>query len=206
MTSPDSPTLEELRNRKITTLADAIEYLEFTPAEDGTFFYDAGHAIPFEANEFYVRRQLQGVEHALPEIPVGEDDDLTRTYHEYRLYSEAYRVILADILARPGYVALADLPETPHQKYWRALNIETLEEALSELESIQISEGVFAFNGDSDPFPLTEEYCQRRIDDLKANPIPNDDHINFYPYHNHRFWLQSFEIVLAEIRRSKNAS
>lgn len=183
----------------ITSLEEAIAYLEFELTDDNRFTYDAGYPERFEANEYFARRELQALEHFTKTL--GEDEKSQRLAAEYRNYAEALRFILEAILARPGYVPLVERPETHHQRVWRERNIETLDDALGELESIEVSPGVFMFDGDGEPFPITEEYVLRRLDDLNSNLIENDDHINFYPFHNRRFWIQSYEIVLAEIRK-----
>jgi hypothetical protein len=191
--------LESTAPQAISSLEEAIAYLEFELTEDNRFTYDAGHTERFEANEYFARRELQALEHFAKTL--GDDEESQRLAVEYQTYSEALGFILEAILARPGYIPLAERPETHHQRHWRERNIENLDEALGELESIEVSPGTFMFNGDGEPFPISEEYVLRRLADLNSNPIDNDDHINFYPFHNRRFWIQSYEIVLAEIRK-----
>lgn len=191
--------MESTAPQTISSLEEAIAYLEFEVTEDNRFTYDAGHTERFEANEYFARRELQALEHFTKTL--GDDEESQRLAVEYRRYSEALGFILEAILARPGYVPLAERPETHHQRVWRERNIETLDDALGELESIELRPGTFLFDGEGEPFYLTEEYVLRRLADLKENPIENDDHVNFYPFHNQRFWIQSYEIVLAEIRK-----
>lgn len=191
--------MESTAPQAINSLEEAIAYLEFELTDDNRFTYDAGYTERFEANEYFARNEIQALEHFTKTL--GEDEESQRLAAEYRRYSEALGFVLEAILSRPGYVPLAERPETHHQRVWRERNIETLDDALNELESIQTAPSTFVFNGDGESFPINEAYVLRRLADLKEHPIENDDHINFYPFHNRRFWIQSYEIVLAEIRK-----
>jgi hypothetical protein len=202
----DTMPLEELKNKHIETLEEALTCLEFTTGEDGLYYYDAGHDEPWEACEGTIRENLQTLERFSPELPEDGNKAEALSHHRHRLYAEAFNLVLADILSRPGYIPLAErqLPEWKLEV--RDANIETLSDALNELEAAEVADGTFVHTGEGDSYPIDEAYCLAELEVLNSAPaLSNDEGIDFWPYHNLRFWRQSLELVLGEIREREAA-
>lgn len=197
----DSLTIEELPNFHVTSLEHAMELLEMTKDAEGLYFYDAGHDEPWEACEGLVRSEMQTIERYQPALPEDGNEKETRYHHDIRVAMEAYTYILADILARPGYIPLAQRP-TPQWKIdFRNLQVTDLKTALAELELTEREDGTFFYDDEDSNILINEEYCLRRLKEFEANPIESDEGIDFYPFHNVRLWTQSYRIVLDEIRK-----
>lgn len=199
----DAMPLKELKNKHIETLEEALACLEFTTGEDGLYYYDAGHDEPWEACEGTIRENLQTLKKldGIAPLPDEDNEAETRAHYQHRLYAEAFTLVLADILSRPGYIPLADRPLPEWKLEVRQANIETLAEALNELEGEETPDGDFVYTGEGDSYPIDEAYCLSELEVLNtAPPLDNDEGIDFWPYHNIRFWKQSLNIVLAEIR------
>lgn len=198
----DQLSITELENFHVTSLDHAISLLEFTKDENGLYFYDAGYPELWEACEGTVRQELQTMERFQPELPADGNERQTRYHHEIRVAKEAYSYILADILARPGYIPLAQLPRPQWKIDFANLNVENLKQALSELEITEKEDGTF-FHEDEDfnVAIIDEQYCLDRLKEMTDDPVESDEGIDFYPYHNVRLWKQAYSIVLDEILR-----
>lgn len=199
----DHLTLSELISHNINTLPEAIELLEFTRDENGLYFYDAGHAEPWEACEGTLRQEIQTMERFQSRISLDGNEKDLRYYHEIRIGSQAYNLILADVMARPGYVPIAERPVPQWKIDFRNGNVETLERALSELELSERGDGTFFYDGDDDDanILINEAYCKKELARLEDSDIESDEGIDFYPFHNIRRWKQAYRIVLAEIEK-----
>lgn len=202
MSFSDTMPLEKLTHKHIETLEEALTCLEFTTGEDGLYYYDAGHDEPWEACEGTIRENLQTLERFSPALPDDGNDADTRAHHQHRLYAEAFTLVLADILSRPGYIPLAKRPLPAWKLEVQAANIESLSDALNELEGEETADGTFVYTGEGDSYPIDEAYCLAELEVLDTAPaLANDEGIDFWPYHNLRFWKQSLNLVLAEIRK-----
>lgn len=199
----DHLSIHELPNFHVTSLAHAIELLEFTQDENGLYFYDAGHAEPWEACEGTVRQEMQTSERFQPELPADGNERDTRYHHDIRIALEAYTFVLADIMARPGYIPLSQRPVPQWKIDFRNGNVETLERALSELELTEREDGSFFYDGDDDNanILINEAYCRKELARLEDADIDSDEGIDFYPFHNIRRWKQAYRIVIAEIQK-----
>lgn len=199
----DQLSITELENFHVTSLEHAISLLEFTQDENGTYFYDAGHPELWEACEGTVRQELQTMERFQPDLPADGSEQDIRYHHDIRVGMEAYNYILADILARPGYIPLAQRPRPQWKIGFANANVTSLKEALNELELGEKEDGTFFYDGDDELADITidEQYCMDRLKEMTANPVESDEGIDFYPYHNIRLWTQAYNIVLEEIRK-----
>jgi hypothetical protein len=87
----------------------------------------------------------------------------------------------------------------------RGMKANTLNRALGELEAAQTTEGTFIFTGDGDTFELTEEYCTRRLTELKTKfEGETEESIGFHGYHNLRLWIEAYEVLLNEYKKKGN--
>lgn len=88
----------DIRNRNITTLTEALNSLELSEKEDGTFFYDGDDAeTNIIIDESYCRKQLTYLESHAPENDEGID---FHPYHNNRQWCQAYRIVIDELRRR----------------------------------------------------------------------------------------------------------
>lgn len=198
----DHIAINELPDFHVTSLEQAITLLEFTKDENGLYFYDAGHDEPWEACEGLIREQIQTSERYQPELPEDGNEQETRYHHDIRVGLECFAFILEDILARPGYIPIAQRPVPQWKIDFREGNVSGLKQALAELELTEKEDGTFFYDDEDENIAIVnEEYCIRQLKRFEASPIESDEGIDFYPYHNVRRWKQAYRIVIEEIRK-----
>lgn len=197
----DNLTIEEIEQFNITSLSEAMDLLGYTKDDIGRYFYDGGHDEPFEANEASVRAEIQTIERFQPTLDSSSSDAEAHYHHKIRIGLQAYNFILEDIMARPGYIPLADRPEPQWKIDARNYNVTTLAQALNSLELSEKDDGTFFYDGDDEEanIIIDEEYCRQQLAYLERNAPENDEGIDFHPYHNNRQWRQAYQIVLDEL-------
>lgn len=196
-------TVTTLADKTITLLDEGVAFLGYNRDENGLYFYDAGHTEPWEADEETVRHEIALIERHNHAPDTDADTNIIFHYHQNRLALEALRLVLADIMARPGHIPLADLPEPVWKKTIRETHITTLPAALAELEAIERDGAFYDSYPDDDGVPFDEEWALSELEGLKALTPKTDELIDFYPYHEARRYCEALEVLLAEMRKRR---
>lgn len=188
--------------RTITSLEEGMAFIGYTRDENGLYFYDAGYPELWEADEETVRHEIALIERHNHIPDADADTNVIFHYHQNRLALEALRFVLAEIMARPGHIPLADLPEPEWKKTIRETHITTLPAALAELEAVE-RDGAFYDSYPEEGAAYDEEWALSELEGLKALTPETDELIDFYPYHEARRYCEALEVLLAEMRKRR---
>lgn len=186
----------------IATLDEAIVFLEFTRDDKGNYFYDAGYDDLWQADEETLRNEMHTIlVHGITPHEESGDTD-SDDYRKHQKSLVALQIILDDVLARPGYVPLAQQEVPQWKTEMREQEITTLDEALVELCAAE-EKGVFF--SDEDDFKGTvvysQEYLEEELGRVKAGMPQSDELTFFYPYHYARLYVEAMEILLKEVKK-----
>lgn len=193
---------EKSASTDITTLDEAIAFLEVTRDDKGNYFYDAGYDEPWEADEETLRAEMHTIlVHGITPCEESGDTD-SDAYKKHQKSLTALQIILDDVLARPGYIPLAQQEVPKWKKEMRERKITTLDEALAELCASE-KDGVFYSNENvfKGTVVYSQEYLEEEIDWVKASMPQSEELTFFYPYHYGRLYVEAMEILLEEVKK-----